>query len=260
MTEVQRIKEKFEEAGLRVEVLDRRPPGISGDIFWLGVGAKEIRGRRREIFQLYRGPGDVRVEVLDIEPDHGQLVLMVAEPERTFQVREWNARKRKHVFRLHKTTGVMTKYLVGLDERSYFMAPLSDRSATTVGDAHRTLKRPELRDLEARRSRPGRIVRQGEWFFIPASENEKSEIHDLVRRRHLRVDKKARVGRLALGKPHVADEVVYVPAPGDDGRIRELVFARGAVRHPDHRTVHLCDWHRVLSNTEDRKTSSRWID
>jgi hypothetical protein len=33
------------------------------------------------------------------------------------------------------------------------------------------------------------------------------------------------------------------------------VFARGRVRHPDHKTIHLDDWHRVVMNTENQATS-----
>ena len=30
------------------------------------------------------------------------------------------------------------------------------------------------------------------------------------------------------------------------------VFAKGAIRHPDHATIRLAGWHRVLMNTEHR--------
>jgi hypothetical protein len=30
------------------------------------------------------------------------------------------------------------------------------------------------------------------------------------------------------------------------------VFAKGAIRHPDHATIRLTGWHRVLMNTEQR--------
>jgi hypothetical protein len=29
------------------------------------------------------------------------------------------------------------------------------------------------------------------------------------------------------------------------------VFVRGRIRHPDHKTIELRDWHRVLMNTEN---------
>jgi hypothetical protein len=30
------------------------------------------------------------------------------------------------------------------------------------------------------------------------------------------------------------------------------VYAMGAIRHPDHATIHLDGWHRVLMNTEQQ--------
>jgi hypothetical protein len=37
------------------------------------------------------------------------------------------------------------------------------------------------------------------------------------------------------------------------------VFAKGAVRHPDHATIVLHDWHRVAMNTEQRARAMQHI-
>jgi hypothetical protein len=37
------------------------------------------------------------------------------------------------------------------------------------------------------------------------------------------------------------------------------VYARGTVRHPDHATIHLAVWHRVLMNTEQRAQAVRHV-
>ena len=37
------------------------------------------------------------------------------------------------------------------------------------------------------------------------------------------------------------------------------VYAKGAVRHPDHATVHLRDWHLVLINTEHEATAMKHV-
>jgi hypothetical protein len=37
------------------------------------------------------------------------------------------------------------------------------------------------------------------------------------------------------------------------------VYAKGAVRHSDHATVHLAGWHRVLMNTEQRARAMRHV-
>jgi hypothetical protein len=38
-----------------------------------------------------------------------------------------------------------------------------------------------------------------------------------------------------------------------------FVYARGAIRHPDHATIHLPDWHRVVMNTETEAPAMRSV-
>ena len=43
-------------------------------------------------------------------------------------------------------------------------------------------------------------------------------------------------------------------------RVREPeVYAKGAVRHPDHATIRLAGWHRVLMNTEQGARAMRHV-
>jgi hypothetical protein len=53
-------------------------------------------------------------------------------------------------------------------------------------------------------------------------------------------------------------------APGWQRRMRfrdqGLILARGAVRHPDHATIHLRIWHRVYINNEQRPQSLGFFD
>ena len=37
------------------------------------------------------------------------------------------------------------------------------------------------------------------------------------------------------------------------------LFARGTVRHPDHATITLHGWHRVVMNTENRASAMRHV-
>jgi len=37
------------------------------------------------------------------------------------------------------------------------------------------------------------------------------------------------------------------------------VYVRGEVRHPDHETITLNGWHRVLMNTENRSSVLRYL-
>ena len=40
-------------------------------------------------------------------------------------------------------------------------------------------------------------------------------------------------------------------------RINPKVYARGRVRHPDHKTIVLREWHEVLMNTENSSDTMR---
>ena len=42
-------------------------------------------------------------------------------------------------------------------------------------------------------------------------------------------------------------------------RRNAFVYARGAIRHPDHATIHLPDWHRVVMNTETDAPAMRSV-
>ncbi len=123
--------------------------------------------------------------------------------------------------------------------------------------------------------------RQGEWFFVPASAwnrdpiNDKFVLHNEPLRR-------------GAGKPHiveqlfrVAGELVYVCPKAPNGvseawyrqllqnrpgaaqwgwqalRRNPRVYAKGRIRHSDHATITLPDWHRVVLNTETETETMR---
>ena len=120
------------------------------------------------------------------------------------------------------------------------------------------------------RRRNAAYVRQGEWFFVPAAGIDPPAASVLR-------DEPLTRGR---GTAHMLQfvyrpggELVYVSRGNRSGisearyaqltpeqrrvsggwtpRMRDPeVYAKGAVRHPDHATIHLAGWHRVLMNTE----------
>ena len=122
------------------------------------------------------------------------------------------------------------------------------------------------------------FIRQGEWFFVPAPD--------------LRVDPKRILRhepiRRGAGKPHFCQELyrtggerVYVRFDYPNGLTHEkyleltpevrkrhrwqimqrdaVVFVRGYVRHPDHATIWLDEWHRVLMNEETKARAMRHV-
>ena len=184
----------------------------------------------------------------------------------------------RHLLLLSRERGEKHRYLLGHDERHWFVAGIPEaRPVSRVRDAKLALK-PEavlagehrVRSKDRDRRRNQARVRQGEWFFVPSSN---------VAMNPLLLLRNEPLVRSGGGKPHMCEqlyrfggETVYV-SPGapnglteqeyrvlSDGersrwswrvmRRNPKVYVRGRVRHPDHATVALNGWHEVLSNTE----------
>jgi hypothetical protein len=207
------------------------------------------------------------LEVLDVQPRQRHLLLMVREPK--------GSREEKH------------KFLCGHDERDWFAAAVP--GASTVRTAMEALKPREVLTAQARLGLKARhrnrrhnkaFIRQGEWFFIPEP--------------NLVVDRKLVLGNEPLargrGKPHWAEFLyrsggvnAYVcfeyPAGLSESAYRRViaenpakkrlpwrvmrrdagVYVCGKIRHPDHKTVKLGGWHRVVPNTESQAASMQHL-
>ena len=188
------------------------------------------------------------------------------------------------LLRRENGAGRKDRFLCGHDEREWFVAAVPGK-ASTVREAKQALQPPVVRaalthhgvrerDRFLRRNEA--FVRQGEWFFVP--ERWKSVPESLVRR-HEPI-------RRGAGKPHNVErlyreggERVYVCSRHPEGVSQERyaamvkrdpsllgldwramarnprVYARGTVRHPDHATITLREWCRVLLNTETEAPS-----
>ena len=219
--------------------------------------------RRGEFFAL-RVPSDREaVSVVDADRDERCLLLLVRDG------------------------GEKSKFLCGFDERHWFVAAIPEfaRGVGGVIAAKEALQPDAVREAVARvrprdrfRRRNAAYVRQGEWFFLPqwaVEVDERAVLHDEPLTR-------------GLGKEHVLEyafrrggETVFVnaahptgisaaefeslpPAQVRKGGWREMVrdpelYAKGAVRHPDHNTIVLHGWHRVLMNTEHAARAMRHV-
>src|SRR5262249_28452525 len=122
---------------------------------------------------------------------------------------------------------------------------------------------------------------QGEWFFIPAPRMKVEEAF---------VTRGEPLSRGTGSKSHMAEccysaggEWVYVcdQHPGGLTEAQQArllpqrpetahwnwrrrgrnaqVYVRGRVRHPDHRTIVLNSWHRVLMNTENQAPAMQHV-
>lgn len=163
------------------------------------------------------------------------------------------------------TRGSTRHMLVGRDERQLFMCELP-RPCTSVRQAHEALRTPAARSRS--RSALDQPIRQGEWFFVVATAPEIDELEAAIRKNRIVVRRKASINSVIprTGKPHIADEIAVVVRRSGlaDGSLDARVYARGAVRHLDHKTIHIPQWRRVLRNLEVDQARSplggTWID
>jgi hypothetical protein len=189
--------------------------------------------------------------------------------------------EQRHLLLMARRDNGKQKFLCGHDERHWFVCAVPGASVSNVVNAMESLQPVEVRrDVQRKvkrvknrlRRRNEAFVRQGEWFFVPdpaVNVNQKL------------VMKNEPLSRGAGSKPHMCQflfrsggEVVLVcskyPRGVSEIRYRQLlltdpaaksrswrrmmrdptVHVRGRIWHPDHKTVMLNGWHRVLMNTE----------
>jgi len=208
------------------------------------------RDRSGEFFDIRCEEGVVP-EVLDVQPPTRHLVLMIRDE------------------------AARNKFLLGRDERHWFAAAVPGDGVRDVRTAIESLRPTEIEGRKA--------IRQGEWFFVPASAWNRDPINEkfVLRNEPL---------RRGAGKPHFVDELfrdggesVYVSTQYPNGlaplqyqrlisrqpKLRSLqwvvqrrnprVYARGKVRHADHKAIVLSGWHHVLMNTETQSIAMRHV-
>jgi len=264
------LTSRFAEA--RLQLRHATTPFTSNpDIFSLDIRRTRAHDVRSEHFLAWMGKDDNTVQVQGIDKSERQLVLFVREARRSFveEIPAWamrgiNADPDSFTWRtivarrvgvpakdlvvrdertafVQRTTGGGGRHLlVGCDERQLFMCELP-KPCTSVKQAHEALRPANV---------PKKTIRQGEWFFVPATASEVEGIDRALVRRNTAINQY--IPR--AGKPHVVEEIALAGG----------VFARGAVRHPDHKTIHLRGWYRIVKNLEVVQNRSvlggTWID
>jgi hypothetical protein len=259
---ISHLDSKFTRIGARLKVAGLPERGQrTSDVFSLNVRSDN----KGEFFEILRQPqADAEVVVLDVQPAERHLLLQLRE------------------------NGEKFKFLCGHDERHWFVAGIPESAPVgTVRQAKEALKPPEvvaaqaskrLRARASNRRKNAAFVRQGEWFFLPVAD--------------LAVDEQLILPNEPLrrggGEAHWVDfcyrtggEMVYVCSRYPNGVIeaqyRKIlagnpkakswgwrsmlrnpgVYGKGRVRHPDHRTITLHGWHRVVMNTEGQSRAMR---
>jgi hypothetical protein len=267
------LERRFREAKLELELLPEpisRGPARRGlqDIVQIDIARPPRRASER--FQIYRGARENRVDALGVDTARRQLVLFVDEPRRPFEVtvaRHVKLAPDTRVIRETKTSRVIEQFtearkrhfLCGMDEAHLFIAELP-YGVSSVHGARDALRAPEVPpNLHVR---DGRVVRQGEWFFLPCARRDRAEVEAAIRagalQRTIGIAEAARINR--AGRPHVADEVVAIKDDAAANGVR--MFVRGDVRHPDHKTVRFPQFVRAVPNRERfaQPAGVFWID
>ncbi|MBA4029416.1 MAG: hypothetical protein C0478_00605 [Planctomyces sp.] len=264
---------------MNVDILQRQFTriGARAQVRWLNGDGVQSRGpvalditrdQFGEMFDIRLSkdtPADI--EVLHVEPRQRHLLLMSRSDN-----------DEKH------------KFLCGHDERHWFVAAVPEnRAVSTVRTAMEALKptevvgrqyRAHVRRKNWNRRRNAAFIRQGEWFFVP-------EPRLIVNEKLVLTNEPLRRGG---GKPHLVEflyrsggDVVYVCPQKPNGltssqfntlvsrkpearhwpwstmRRNPSVHVKGRVRHADHATIVLHDWHRVLMNTETQAAAMRHV-
>jgi len=255
---IKTIANRFDHMGARFRIV--RPENLP-------------RNRRRTDYALDLA-SDKRGQRFELQASarrEAELDLLVLEYDRIDQ----------HLLLLVKTPAANDRFLCGHDEREWFVAAVPGTPSTILqaklalqpDEVREAANRAGLSDSERTRRHNRAFIRQGEWFFVPSPDLQ-------VNKRLIFKDEPIRRGG---GKPHMVAELyrtggeeVYVSlrypnglteseyrqvvreTPGSsrwfwERRVRDAgVYARGSVRHPDHATITLHEWHRVWMNTENQ--------
>ena len=263
------LPRKFSKARLDLELL-REPIArgrLSGqsDIVQIDIATRHKTAQR---FRMFPGSEQNRIEVLGCEAARRQLVLFIDEPRRRFEValdKRRNPAPSARIVRETATTfiteqftaGRKRHFLCGMDEQHLFIAELP-RGASSTHEARESLRNPLVPSSLTLRGE--KVVRQGEWFFVPLTTAEQARVASIAKTRGARenigIAQAAMIPR--AGRPHVADEVIVEWT----GKGEASVYVRGGIRHPDHQTVTFHDFRRAYANRErfDRPDGVYWVD
>jgi hypothetical protein len=233
------LTKHIEAIGARVR-FEPGPDGRGASRF--AASGIDVREDKRGEHFLLNFADDLPVEVIDSKPNLRHLLLLVRE----------GAEKQK--------------FLLGHDERHWFVAAVPGQSVRSVGTAMAALRPAEVQSGE------GRVRRQGEWFFVPRPVLNPNP--NLVHRNEP-------ISRGRGSKPHVCEELFRtggvtvcvcrqrpngvsenemnaIIAARPEARLwnwRRMVrdasvYVRGKIRHADHATLRLDGWHQVYLNNE----------
>ena len=259
--DIENLKHQFARIGAQLEVEFLTNQLRQRSDFWLDVRIH----KQDELFILSvqeKVRDSLELHVVDSRPEQRHLLLL--SKNRTAAINDQKS-----------------KFLCGHDERHWFVAGVPSAGITTVREAFESLKpsaaitsqwQRQVKPKNRNKRHNAGFIRQGEWFFIPRLDFEVDNPVQILRNEPLQ-----RGG----GKAHVLEQayrfggaIVYVSFKYPNGLTQRnynqllqrnpsarkikwqimqrdpTVYARGKVRHPDHKTIVLPFWHQVLLNSE----------
>jgi len=278
----------FKKTGLRLEVLDapiRKGAGMENIVQIDIQRGRKSNELRNEWFRLFPGK-DTTIQVRGTDKKSKQLVLLVKESKQEFQdeiaarqilrKKDWKkrfldsnpsvnpkdviGRKGDHIIIKGHTQAETRYFLMGVDERQLFIAQLTG-PATSVQGARKLLGNT-VQFAEGKR-RGSSLDRQGEWFFLETTSEQRETLTRLLREKRIVIQKKQVIGDFMNrgGNPHTADELIHISDQFNElghKDSKELpfpirgrkVFVRGRIRHVDHKTIKFNQWREVVANNE----------
>jgi hypothetical protein len=230
---------------------------------------------------------------IDVRQDaQGECFVIRARPEEDLHVEVVNVQAAdRHLLLFVQEAGLKQKFLCGHDERHWFVAAVPELpgihnvqtalEALKPAEVQRAQTRKKVKARDRKRRKNEAYLRQGEWFFLPEP-NLMVEENLILRNEPL--------SRGRGSKPHVAEScyrsggvTVYVCSRYPNGlpeaeyrrvlhsnpqsknwnwqvmRRNPRVYVRGRIRHPDHQTLVLQGWHRVVMNTENQSRAMQSV-
>jgi len=275
------IRQGFDRAGLKIQVLQKPLRAFNEDQFQIDINrkfSKKHKSTRGEVFRVW--PGIANITIMSTDKSLRQLTLLVKEEgelttvwdvyvsgntHRTHRMDHNPTVKEKNLIckeqfcekssiqvqrRQTKVGGGTRKFLMGVDERQLFIAQFI--KGTSVKDAHVSLKPTTLTLADGPTGKGTK--RQGEWFFLPLNEERQKSLERVLADEPHLIHKGEPIG--PGGNPHKAAEIVrtipeaYRLKHGFSVRPQE-VFVRGRVTHSDHAPLKLGrKWFHVIRNNE----------
>ena len=222
------LVKQFEKVGLVLKILNTpmrrgkivsrsRVAEVNNLIFQMDIKRKTEGTRRTEWFEIFPGHESNNIQILDIDQKLNQILLLVREDIREFeeelrkQKDEHRANKqrsdleqrrikyretRESFFLIRKTPGGNRHFLMGVDERQLFVAQLkSGNGITNIVDARKSLGSSVKFHEGSRKMSPGR---QGEWFFVDATQVQEEVINLLLEKKSISIKVKENIDLLHL--------------------------------------------------------------